>query len=274
MSGTRIKIIICAAAAAALGALGAAVYFSFAPTAIDGAWELVENPENIKSTPDEADSRSRVYYTFAKPGEYGDGVYKTYFDGGVEEGEYKLSEKNEKKYIDMGTGELEYKTEGTKLFGNARLTITLTEQTGENTEQASAEQEYVFVQASAPDYESEHYDSYKTDEALIGEWSTSERKLAYFTDELSYKQAVRFFDKGIMTIHYTSADLALDRIMYYAYSAENGVLYFSPVSDKETKYTVSYELDKDGNLRFTDDVTSASIFADEFFSEVTYIKTE
>ena len=77
-----------------------------------------------------------------------------------------------------------------------------------------------------------------------------------------------------MTIRYKSADLALNRVMYYAYTVSDRKLTFSPVTDKDTKYTVSYGFDKNGNLKFTEDKTSASIFADAFFSDVTYKKSE
>lgn len=43
---------------------------------------------------------------------------------------------------------------------------------------------------------------------------------------------------------------------------------------KETTYTVAYEPGRDGELRFTDDKTTASIFADAFFSDVTYQRAE
>lgn len=63
----------------------------------------------------------------------------------------------------------------------------------------------------------------------------------------------------------------LDRYMYYAYTAKNGRLEFSLVTDKETKYTVSYKTEDGKSLKFTNDKTTSSIFADEVFSDVTYL---
>ncbi len=251
-------------------AAAAAAYLFFGPKTIAGDWELVVNPELGNETPDEAQSVEKVFYTFTKPGEYGDGTYKTYFDGGVEEGAYKLSEKDGKRYINMGTEDLEYRIEGVKLFKAAKLTITYPEFADEQTGQTAPSQDYIFEQAESPKYEKCSYKSYETDKALVGEWTTNERTLGYFSEDLSYTQTVKFTDKGIMTIHYQSDDLALDRYMYYAYTAENGELSFSLVTDPDTVYTVSYEVGGDGTLKFTEDNTSDSIFADSFFSDVVY----
>lgn len=256
--------------AVALIAVGAIVYSFLAPKSISGDWELVVNPEITKATPDEVEDSDRVFYTFSNPSEYGDGVYKTYFDGGIEEGEYKLSEKDDKKIINLGTENLEYKITGSKLFGNAKLTITYPEFTDEQTGQKSSAQDYVFIQEKAPEYEKQSYDSFETDKALVSEWVSNERTLSYYVNELSYTETVKFYDNGIMTIHYESTDFALDRYMYYAYTAKDGTLTFSLVTDKETQYKVSYEFDKDGNLKFTEDNTSSSIFSNEFFADVTY----
>lgn len=251
------------------------VSFSFAtPKSISGDWELVVNPEIAQSTPDEVENQNRVYYTFSKPNEYGEGTYKTYYDSGVEEGEYNLSEKDGKKLINLGTEDLAYTISGSKLFGKAKLVITYPEYTDEQTGQKSPAQDYVFVQEKAPQYEKESYESFFTDDALIGEWVTSERKLAYYMYELSYTETVEFLDNGIMKIHYESTDLALDRYMYYAYTTDNDKLTFSLVTDKETQYMVSYDFDESGNLKFTEDNTKDSIFADEFFSSVTYYSEE
>lgn len=239
-----------------------------------GAWELVVNPEIEHSTPDEVKDSDRVYYTFSKSTGYGNGTYKTYFNGGVEEGEYKLSEKDGKKLINMGTEDLEFKITGSKLFGNAKLTIVYPEYTDEQTGEKHSAENYIFVQSENPKYEEQSYYEFKTDEALINKWITNERTLAYFAYELSYTETVEFFDNGIMTIRYESEDLAVDRYMYYAYTAENNKLTFSLITDKETKYTVAYEFDNNGNLKFTDDTTDASIFADSFFSDFTYYKSE
>ena len=272
--GNKKRIIICAVIIAVLTALGAAAFVFLAPNLLEGDWELVVNPEVAKATIDEAESEQKVYYSFGKPGEYGDGKYKTFYDGGVEEGDYKLSEKDGKKTINMGTGELAYTIEGSKLFGGATLTIIYPETTDGQTGQTTEAQDYIFKTAKAPDYEKECYASFETDKALTGKWTTKERTLSYFTSDLSYTETVAFKDNGIMTIHYESKELALDRVMYYAYTAKDGGLIFSPVTDKETTYTVAYEPGREGELRFTDDRTTASIFADAFFSDVTYQRAE
>lgn len=253
-------------------AAGLCAYLFLAPKTIEGDWELTVNPETAQSTPDEADKgeRDRVFYSFSKAGEYGDGTYKTYYDGGVEEGAYKLSEKNGKKLINLGTEDMEYTISGSKLFGGAKLTIVFPEQTDEQTGQTTGAQDYVFSQAKAPRYENESYDSFETDHALTSEWMTNERTLTYYVYTLSYTETVSFNDKGIMTIRYESADLMLDRTMYYAYTAKDGELTFSSVTDKDTKYTVDYSFDQNGNLIFTKDDTESSIFSDAFFGDVTY----
>ncbi|MCM1222101.1 MAG: hypothetical protein NC548_47290 [Lachnospiraceae bacterium] len=125
---------------------------------ISGDWEMTVNPEITGDSP-------KVYYTFSKPGKYGDGTYKTFFDGGIESGEYKLSEKDGKSYINMGTVDLEYKINGSE------LTITYPdyydEQIGDD---------YIFSRAKAPEYENEAYESFETDKELIAEWVTEERR--------------------------------------------------------------------------------------------------
>ncbi len=210
----------------------------------------------------------KVYYTFSEPGKYGDGEYKTIFDGGIEAGEYKLSEKDSKNYINMGTVDLEYKIEGSE------LTVTYPESSDEQTGEKIPAEDYVFTRTKAPEYENESYDSFETDKALIAEWVTEERFLSYYANELSYTETVEFLENGVMVIKYYSEDLLLDRYMYYAYTVENNTLLFSLVTDKETKYKVSYTLDNDGNLKFENDETSSSIFADALFSDVTYYHKE
>ena len=264
------RIIICAAVIAILIAVGVSAFLFLTPNSIEGDWELVVNPEIAKATPDEAQSTQKVYYSFSKPGEYGDGKYKTFYDSGVEEGDYKLSEKGGERFIDMGTGDCAYTIEGSKLFGGATLTITYPETTDRQTGQKTEPQDYIFKTAKAPEYEKESYEAFETDKKLMGEWVTDERTLSYSATELSYTETVKINNSGIMTIRYESKDLVLDRVMYYAYTVSDGKLTFSPVTDKDTKYTVSYTFDKNGNLKFTEDKTSASIFADAFFSDVTY----
>lgn len=272
---TRKRILIASGVLAALLIAGGVAAYSFSvPKSPQGAWELIVNPETAKATSDEANRGGKVFYSFDKPGEYGDGTYKTYYDGGVEEGAYKLSEQDGKRLINMGTEDLVYEISGSRLFGGVKLTITYPAQTDAQTGQATPAQEYVFAQAQAPAYEKETYRSFTTDKALVGKWTTADRTLAYFTTQLSYTETVQFTDSGILTIRYESADLALDRLLYYAYTAEDGTLTFSPVTDKETTYSVGYGFDKDGNLIFAGDTTSSSIFADAFFSDVTYKASE
>lgn len=235
---------------------------------ISGDWEMIVNPEINDSASDEVDNPPKVYYTFSEPGKYGDGEYRTIFDGGIEKGEYKLSEKDGKSYINMGTVDLEYKIEGSK------LTITYPGNYDEQTGEESSEEDYVFSRAKAPDYENEAYESFETEKDLIAEWVTEERLLSYYTTEIPYTETVEFLENGVMVIKYYSEDLLLDRYMYYAYTIEGNTLVFSVVTDKGTKYSVSYSLDKDGNLKFENDETSSSIFADAFFSDVTYYHKE
>lgn len=239
-----------------------------APKTVNGDWELVVNPEISSATPDEAEESERVFYSFENQNGYGSGKYKTFFDGGVEEGEYRLSEKDETKFINLGTKDMEYDIVGVKLIKSAKLTVTYPETYDEQTGETTPAQDYVFAQAKAPEYEKMPFDSFAVDDALIGEW-TADRTLSYYANELSYTESVRFLDSGIMTIHYESTDLALNRYMYYAYSAEKSELTFALVTDLDTKYNVAYAFDN-GDLKFTNDDTSASIFADAFFSDAVF----
>ena len=268
------RVVIAVIIAVVLIVSGVVVYSFLAPKSIVGDWELIVNPEITTATPDEVQNSDNAYYTFDESEKNGSGVYKIYYDGGVEEGKYKLSEKDGKKYVNLGTEELEYKITGSKLFGGVGLTIIYPEYADEQTGQTTPAQEYIFVQAKAPEYENESYDTFETDKALETEWVTNERFVSYYDYKLSYTETVRFNDNGIMTIHYESADLALDRYMYYAYTAEDGALTFSLVTDKETQYTVYYGFDEDGNLNFVEEKAPTSIFADAFFSDVTYYASD
>ena len=174
----------------------------------------------------------------------------------------------------MGTEDLEYSINGVRIFGNATFTVTYPEHKDEQTGQTIPAQDYVFTQARSPHYEKEPYNSFETDESLVGEWTATDRMLSYYAYTLSYIETIKFCDNGIMIIHYISDDLALDRYMYYAYTAKDGELTFSPVIDKNTKYSVSYVFDDDGNLNFSGDNTSTSIFADEIFSDAVFYAQE
>ncbi len=252
-----------------------AVLISFlVPKSVEGSWELVVNPEVPQATADQIDDADRIYYVFGESNKYGQGEWKTLYDGGVEHYEYKLLEDDGVDKINLGAADLEYKITGSKLFGLAKMTILLPENTDEENTQEQEVQEYVFKQRKAPDYSKESYDGYTVDEQLIGEWATNERTVSYFYYTLSYVQTVNFYDNGIMAIRYQSEDLALDRYMYYAYTAKDNELTFSLVTDKETKYTVKYQFDDNGNLKFFDDTTTTSIFADAFFGDFTFYTPE
>lgn len=229
-----------------------------------GDWELTGNPEKPESTSEDGRDPGNAYYRFSKPNKYGEGTYKTYFDGGVEEGNYGLSERDGVEYIYMGTQALKFTVTESKLI------ITFPGYTDEMTGQVTPEQQYIFEKSKVPEYEKDSYDSYNIDEKLLNSFITTERTLEFYASDLSYTETLEFFDNGIMTIHYESEYLMLDRYMYYAYTAENNKLTFSLVTDRDTRYTVAYNFDEDGNLRFTDDNTKNSIFADAFFSTVTY----
>lgn len=245
------------------------------PKNITGAWELTVNPELSEvATPDEIEERDRVYYIFDKPNRYGQGDWSVYYDGGVEVYDYEFVEKDGEKKINLGSIDLEYKITGSKLFRTAKLILVYPEYTDETTGETVEAAEYVLEQTKSPKYSKQSYDDFDVDSKLVGEWATNERFVSYFYYTIPYTQTVNFTDDGVMTIHYESADLALDRVMYYAYTVADGELTFSLVTDKDTMYTVAYDFDDDGNLKFTDDTTEASLFADAFFSDVTFYTPE
>lgn len=242
-----------------------------APKNIKGAWELVVNPELPAATADEAFDSDKAYYVFYKPDKYGRGEYYTCYQGGVEYYKYELLKEDSVNKINLGAENMEYRITGSKLLGNAKLTIIFPEYDNESTGETFEAQEYVFEQAKNPDYEKQCYKEFNTDSALTGEkWTSRERTLAYYYYEIPYTQSVEFTDDGIMKIRYESQDLALDRYMYYAYTAKDKELVFSLVTDKDTRYTLSYDFDEKGNLKFTDDKTASSMFADAFFGEFTF----
>ncbi len=245
------------------------------PKSICGAWELVVNPEVPVSTADEIPEADKVYYVFEKPDRYGRGEYHTCYQGGVEYFEYELLEEDSVKKINLGTENMEYKIKGSKLFGCAKLTVIFPEYTDESTGISYEAQEYVFEQADNPKYEMQSYKDYETDSALLGEkWTSNKRTLTYYYYNFTYTETVEFTDKGVMIIRYESADLGLDRYMYYSYTAKDGELTFSLVTDKETNYTLAYEFDENGNLKFVNDTTESSIFADAFFGDYTFYTSE
>lgn len=260
---------------AAVLVLGVAVLLSFVlPGSFTGVWELTVNPEIAQSTADEIEEADRVYYIFEKPDKFGEGEWRVCYDGGVEHYKYELLEEDGVNKINLGSVNLDYKFKGSAILGNRKVVLTLPEIKDETTGETTPAQEYVLERAKDPKYEKQSYKKYNTDDKLTGEWITNERTLEYYMYEIPYTETVEFFDNGVFTIHYESADLALDRYMYYAYTTNEGVLAFSLVTDEETQYSVSYDFDENGNLKFTEDTTFDSVFADEFFSSVTYYTPE
>ncbi len=274
--GLSVAVVLLIVLAAALLISGLVIGGSFiVPKDVSGAWELVVNPEMPAATADEISEEDKAYYVFDKPDRYGRGEYHTCYQGGVEYYKYELLEENKVKKINLGAGDMEYRISGSKLLGNAKLTIIFPEYTDESTGASYEAQEYIFEQAKNPRYEKQSYDDYETDSSIAGKkYTSNERTLAYYYYYFPYVETVEFTDDGVMTIHYESEDLGLDRYMYYAYTAKDHKLTFSPVTDKETKYTVAYELDDKGNLKFTEDNTSASVFADAFFGDFTFYTSD
>ena len=254
-------------------AVGAVIAVSFlAPKTVTGSWELTVNPETNITADGSLKEADRVYYIFEKPDSSGKGNWSIYYDGGVEHYKYRLTKENGEKKINLGSDDLTYKIVGSKLFGTAKMTIIYPEtdpETGETTEQ-----EYILEQRKAPDYRKKTYADFETDDKLAGEWATNARSLEYYTYLLPYKETLSFGKDGILTIRYESEQLELDRYLYYAYTANGKELTFSPVLDRETKYTVQYGFDAEGNLNFLDDNTSDSVFADAFFDSVLYYPPE
>lgn len=240
------------------------------PNSVAGAWELTVNPEIGAATPDQVDESKKVYYVFEEPDKYGKGEWQTYYDGGVENHKYEFSEDKDKSKINMGSVDLEYEITGSKLFGTAKITLTYPEYTDEQTGKKVEAQTYVLEQANKPDYENNSYDEYTVDLELVGERKSEERSVSYFQYSIPYTQTMTFNNNGVMTIRYESEGLALDRYMYYSYTTKDSKLTFSLVTDKENKFEVAYELDKDRNLKFIEDNTNGSIFADAFFGDITY----
>lgn len=249
-------------------------FILFYPKSVTGGWELTVNPEIAQATDDQIEESQRVYYIFEKPNRYGEGKLSICYAGGIEYREYKLTQSDGVEKINLGSVDLDYKITGSKVLGNAKITLIYPEYTDETTGQTVEAQKYVLEQEKAPDYETQSYDDYETDNALLSQWTSNERTLSYFTYLLTYVQTVEFTDNGVMVIHYESEELALDRYMYYAYTAKDNELTFSLVTDKDTKYTVAYEFDDSGNLKFVNDTTADSIFADAFFGEFTYYTAE
>lgn len=274
----RKLIIIISAVLAILIAAGVVLYFCVfscnsddeTVTSFTGAWELTGNPEVAVSTADEIPESEKAYYVFDEPNKYGEGTWRTYYAGGVEHFKYELLEEDGVEKINLGSVNLEYKFSGSRNSGNAKVELIYPEQINENTGEKTEAMTYVLEQASAPDYENSAFDDFKTDESLLSKWTSNERTVAYYYYDIPYVQTIEFNDNGIMVIHYESEDLTLDRYMYYAYTIADSELTFSLVTDKDTKNTVSFEFDADGNLKFLNDKTASSIFADNIFGDFTY----
>lgn len=242
---------------------------------ISGAWELVVNPEMPQTSEGDIPEADKVYYVFEEPDKYGRGEYYTCYQGGVEHFKYELLIEDSVEKVNLGTENLEIKFSGSKAQGDASMVLILPAYTDEITGAKYEASEYVFEQAESPEYEKKAFESFEVDEALLGEkWISNGRTLPYYHYEIPYKQTVEIKDNGVMILHYESEELALDRFMYYAYTADGSELTFSLVTDKDTKYTVSYGFDENGNLKFTNDTTSASMFADAFFGEYIFYTEE
>ena len=267
------RIIILSVILVVLTAVGITLYFYLSKRTFTGAWELTVNPEATQSTADEVPESEKAYYVFDEPDKYGEGSYRTYYGGGVEHFTYELLEEDGVDKINLGSVNLEYKITGSRLFGNAKIELIYPEQTDESTGEKIESIVYVLEQAGAPDYESS-YDDFQTDSSLLNKWTSNERTVSYYYYEIPYVQSIEFKDSGIMVVHYKSEDLALDRYMYYAYSANNGELTFSVVTDKETKYTAAYDFDADGNIIFSDDTSVSAVFGDNIFGYFTYYTEE
>ncbi len=245
------------------------------PRNITGAWELVVNPEVKAATADEIPESEKVYYVFDEPDRYGRGDIRLCYQGGVENLNYELLEEKGVEKINLGAEDMEYKISGSKLFGNAELTLVYPEYKDEETGTTYEAQKYIFAQTKDPRYEKESYKDFEIDNTIIGEkYTSNQRSLPYFYYEIPYVETVEFTKDGVMIINYQSDELFINRYMYYAYTAEDSELTFSPVIDKETKYTVTYELDAEGNLKFINDTTSGSIFEDAFFGNFTFYTAE
>ena len=264
------KLIIFSVIILLLIAVGITIHLYFSKRTFTGAWELTVNPEIAESTADEVSESEKAYYVFDEPNKYGEGTWRTYYAGGVEHFTYELLEEDGVDKINLGSVNLEYKITGSRLFGNAKIELIYPEQINESTGEKTEAMIYVLEQASAPDYEESAFEDYNTDKSLLSKWTNNERSVAYYYYDIPYVQTVEFKDNGIMVIHYKSEDLALDRYMYYAYTAKGGELTFSVVTDKDAKFTVSYEFDENGNLKFINDTTTNSIFADNIFGDFTY----
>lgn len=266
-------IIILSVILVVLTAVGITLYFYLSKRTFTGAWELTVNPEVTQSTADEVPESEKAYYVFDEPNKYGEGSYRTYYGGGVEHFTYELLEEDGVDKINLGSVNLEYKITGSRLFGSAKIELIYPEQIDESTGEKIESIVYVLEQAGAPDYESS-YDDFQTDSSLLNKWTSNERTVPYYYYEIPYVQSIEFKDSGIMVVHYKSEDLALDRYMYYAYSANNGELTFSVVTDKETKYTATYDFDAEGNIIFSDDTSVSAVFGDNIFGCFTYYTEE
>lgn len=245
------------------------------PKNITGAWELVVNPEVKVATEDEIPETEKVCYVFDKPDRYGRGDIRLCYQGGVENLNYELLQEDGVNKVNLGALDMEYTITGSKLLGNAELTLIYPEYTDEETGETYEAQKYIFAQTKDPRYEKESYKDFKLDSSIIGEkYISNQRALPYFYYEIPYVETIEFTKDGVMIINYQSDELFINRNMYYAYSAENSQLTFSSVLDKETKYTVAYELDSEGNLKFAGDTTTDSIFGDAFFGDYIFYTAE
>lgn len=253
--------------------------FIFAPNLmmpkniLKGTWELTVNPDRIAEDDSKLKESDRTFYEFSKIDADGKGTWKSYNNGCVETGEFTIFKKSGKTYINLGGEDLEYKLKGNKNFNKAKFTLIYPEQKDPSTGQVFPASTYVMEQSPNPEYDKNTYNEYNTDSKILGEWKSNERALQYFTEAIPYNQTVTFNDNGIMNIRYETEGLNI--LSYYAYTVKDNKLTFSLVTDLKTKYTVEYNIDEAGNLKFVDTTTTQSpIFGDAFFGEYTYYRPD
>lgn len=274
----NVKLLI-AISSAVLVVLVIGALFLFAPrvmmpkSALKGTWEMTVNPDRISDENTELKESDRTYYEFTKVDKDGKGLWKSFSNGCVEEGEFVVFKKNGKRYINLGGDDLEYTIEGNSNFKKAKLTLVYPGFSDPSTGQVVAPSTYVLEQAANPEYDKKTYENYSVSSELIGDWKTNERGLVYFTDSIPYNQTVTFKENGIMNIRYETEGLNI--LSYYAYTVKDNKLTFSLVTDRETKYTIEYSFDESGNLKFNDTTTTQSpMFGDAFFGDYTYYRPQ
>ena len=243
-----IFIAICVFLAAAL-AFG--VYKVFIAKTIEGTWIFEAPSTSANSTADEAE-KTEMYYDFGNTDGDGKGELTIYSQGAMQKGDYTLSSDKDGLKISMGEEEYYYDVEGIRLFGNATLKLTRPESTDESTGTKVDEMTVELKQGSTPDYESDTYENYKTDNKLMGKWSFSQ-SINYYGQDISYSNVLNFKDNGILNIVVEQNDQSME--YFYAYTVKDKKLKLRQCStDQEVEATYTIKGDK---LTFDD----KSIFA-------------